>query len=74
LQIQVKPYTHRGFQQPTMRVRAATSRWSQAQGSRHKALTDWSRLAILQTKRWLPDRRLVVVADVGFSALKSSPR
>jgi hypothetical protein len=36
---------------------------------RHKALTDWARQAILQTKRWLPDRRVVVVADSGFSAL-----
>jgi len=39
-------------------------------GKRHKALTDWAKQAILQTKRWLPNRRIVMVADVGFSALE----
>jgi hypothetical protein len=29
----------------------------------------WARQAILQTRRWLPDRRLVFVADSGFAAL-----
>jgi len=27
------------------------------------------RQAVLQAKRWLPDRRLVVVADAGFSGV-----
>jgi hypothetical protein len=31
--------------------------------------SDWARQAILQTKRWLPDRRLIFVADAGFAAL-----
>jgi hypothetical protein len=47
-------------------------RWGariKARGKRHKTLTDWGRQAILQTKRWLPNRRLVFVADSGFSAL-----
>ena len=30
----------------------------------------WARQAILQTKRWLPNRRLVFVADSGFAALE----
>jgi len=29
----------------------------------------WARQAILQTRRWLPNRRLVFVADSGFAAL-----
>jgi hypothetical protein len=33
-------------------------------------MPDEGRQAILQTKRWLPDRRVVVVADSGFSALE----
>jgi hypothetical protein len=55
---------------PFLTVLAPSARWSEAQGKRHKALTDWARLAILQTKCWLPDRRVVVVADSGFSALE----
>jgi phosphatidate phosphatase APP1 len=36
---------------------------------RHKKLTDGARTAILQTKRWLPTRDLVFVADSGFAAI-----
>ena len=32
-------------------------------------MVDWARQAVLQAKRWLPDRRLVVVADAGFSGV-----
>ena len=46
-----------------------SARWSETHGKRHKTLTDWARQAILQTKRWLPNRCLVFVADAGFSAL-----
>ncbi len=38
-------------------------------GRRHKTVVDWARQAVLQAKRWLPDRRLVVVADAGFSGV-----
>jgi hypothetical protein len=30
-------------------VLASSARWSEAQGRRHKTLTDWGRQAILQT-------------------------
>jgi hypothetical protein len=43
--------------------------WSEANGKRHKTLTMWARQPILQTKRWLPNRRPVFVADSGFAAL-----
>ena len=39
-------------------------------GAALQALTDWAKQAMLQTKRWLPDRRVVVVADSDFSALE----
>jgi hypothetical protein len=32
-------------------------------------MPDEGRQAILQTKRWLPNRRLIIVGDNGFSAL-----
>ena len=50
-----------------------SARWSEANGKRHKTLTTWARQAILQTKRWLPNRRLVFVADSGFAALELLP-
>ncbi len=32
-------------------------------------MVDWARQVILQTKRWLPDRHLIVVADASFAAI-----
>jgi hypothetical protein len=32
-------------------------------------VVDWARQAILQTKRWLLNCRLIVVADAGFSGV-----
>jgi hypothetical protein len=40
------------------------------QGRRHKKLTDWGRQLVLQARRWLPDRPLILVADSGFAALE----
>ena len=64
------PFAGQRWALPFLTVLAPSARWSEAQGRRHKALTDWARQAVLQTKRWLPDRRVVVVADSGFSALE----
>ena len=64
------PFAGRRWALPFLTALAPSARWSEAQGRRHKALTDWAKQAILQTKRWLPDRRVVVVADSGFSALE----
>jgi hypothetical protein len=55
---------------PFLSILAPSARWSEAHGKRHKALTDWARQAIKQTKRWLPDRRLVFVTDSGFAAIE----
>ena len=54
---------------PFLTVLAPSARWSEANGKRHKTLTTWARQAILQTKRWLPNRRLIFVGDTGFAAL-----
>jgi hypothetical protein len=49
---------------------APSQRWSTERGRRHKKLTDWARQAILQTKRWLAKRTIVIVADSSFAALE----
>jgi DDE superfamily endonuclease len=51
------PFAGRRWALPFLTVLAPSARWSEAQGKRHKALTDWAKQAILQTKRWLPNRR-----------------
>jgi hypothetical protein len=55
---------------PFLTVLAPSAHWSEAKGKRHKTLTDFARQAILQSKRWLADRRVIVVADSSFAALE----
>jgi hypothetical protein len=35
----------------------------------HKTSIDWTRQMILQVRRWLPDRELILVTDGGFAAV-----
>ena len=63
------PWAGRTWALPFLTILAPSSRWSQTNAKRHKTLTTWARQAILQTRRWLPKRRIVVVADSGFAAL-----
>ncbi len=63
------PWAGRTWSLPFLTILAPSVRWSEANGRRHKTLTTWARQAILQTRRWLPNRRLVFVADSGFAAL-----
>ena len=67
------PWAKRTWALPFLTILAPSARWSEANGKRHKTLTTWARQAILQTKRWLPNRRLVFVADSGFAALELLP-
>jgi hypothetical protein len=55
---------------PFLTILAPSERYAQKQGRRHKKLTDWGRQALLQTARWLPDRRVVAVADSSFSVIE----
>jgi hypothetical protein len=63
------PWAGRTWALPFLTILAPSARWSEANGKRHKTLTTWARQAILQTRRWLPNRRLVFVGDSGFAAL-----
>jgi hypothetical protein len=55
---------------PFLTVLAPSERYHQEQQRRHKKLTDWARQMILQVKRWLPRRELVLVADSSFASLE----
>ena len=63
-------WSGRNWALPFLTILAPSARWSEIHRKRHKTLTDWARQAILQTKRWLPDRHLIFVADSGFAALE----
>ena len=57
------PWAKRVWALPCLTVLAPSERYHQEHGLRHKKLTDWARQMIVQVRRWLPDRALVVVAD-----------
>ena len=48
---------------PFLTVLAPSERYHQERGQPHKKLTDWARQMVMQLRRWLPERQLVIVAD-----------
>ena len=64
------PVAGRVWALPFLTVLAPSERYHRARGTRHKMLLDWGRQMLLQARRWLPDRRIVVVSDMSFAALE----
>jgi len=64
------PWAQRVWALPFLTALAPSERYCQERGRRHKKLTDWGRQLVLQARRWLPGRELVVVADSAFAALE----
>ncbi len=63
------PWTGRIWALPFLTVLAPSERYAQQYRRRHKKLTDWARQALLQVARWLPDRRIVAVADSSYAVI-----
>ena len=51
---------------PFQTLLAPSERYASKRGLRHKKLTDWARQGMLQTIRWLPDRKVIFVGDSSF--------
>lgn len=64
------PWAGRVWALPFFTVLAPSERYNQQHKRRHKTLIDWGRQMILQIRRWLPKRELVMVADSSFAALE----
>jgi DDE superfamily endonuclease len=63
------PWAGRVWALPFLTVLAPSKRYHQQQGRAHKTLVDWAAQMIAQVRRWLPQRRLVLVADSSYAAL-----
>jgi DDE superfamily endonuclease len=63
------PWAGRMLALPFLTVLAPSERFYAGQPRAPKALLDWARQAVLQIRRWLPDRRIVLVLDSTFAAL-----
>jgi DDE superfamily endonuclease len=63
------PWAGRTWALPFLTVLAPSERYYQGKVRRHKKLTEWARQVILQARRWLPKRLLVIVADSSFAVI-----
>jgi DDE superfamily endonuclease len=61
------PWAHRVWGLPFLSVLAPSERYAASTGRRHKTVVDLARQMILQLARWLPDRRLIVLMDLGYT-------
>lgn len=64
------PWVQRVWALPFFSVLAPSERYHQARGQRHKKVPDWGRQLIVQLRRWLPYRQVVVVADSTYATLE----
>ena len=64
------PWAGRVWALPFPTVLAPSERYCRERGRRHKKLTDWGRQLVLQARRWMPGREMVLVADSGFAAFE----
>ena len=62
------PWAQRVWALPFFTVLAPSVRYYDQSKRRHKKLTDWARQMILQLHRWLPERRIILVADGAYTS------
>jgi len=64
------PWADRIMALPFLTLLAPSKRFYAGKARAPKTLLDWARQAILQIRRWLPDRTIVIVADAAFAAIE----
>ena len=64
------PWSKRAWGLPFLTVNAPSPRTNEANGKRHKTSVDWVGQMTAQLRRWWPSRKVVLITDGGFSAVK----
>lgn len=64
------PWAGRVWALPVLTCLCPSERYYEGRARAHKKLTTWARQMLLQVKRWLPGREVVVVTDSSFAALE----
>jgi hypothetical protein len=64
------PWAERVWALPVLTCLCPSERYYAERGRGHKKLTTWARQMLLQVKRWVPGREVVVAADSSFAALE----
>src|SRR5215207_1181234 len=63
------PWAQRVWALPFLTVLAPSERYYQGKARQHKKLTEWARQMVMQARRWVPKRFLVIVADSSFAVI-----
>lgn len=63
------PFAQRIWALPFLSLLAPSERYSAGKVRAHKTVIDWTRQALLQIRRWLPDRAIVFVGDSSYAAI-----
>jgi DDE superfamily endonuclease len=63
------PFAQRIWALPFLSLLAPSERYSAGMVRAHKTVLDWTRQALRQLRRWLPDRAIVFVGDSSYAAI-----
>ena len=64
------PWAERIWGLPFLTALAPSERYYENSLRQRKKLTDWARQMGMQIRRWLPNRKIIIVADSGYAALE----
>lgn len=64
------PWAKRVWALPFLTVLAPSERYHQERKQPHKPVLKWARQMVKHVRRWLPERKLIVVADSTYAALE----
>ncbi|HEX6038552.1 IS701 family transposase [Longimicrobium sp.] len=62
------PFAGRVWALPFLTALAPSERYAQQRGIRHKAITDWGRQLVKQVRRWVAERKIILVCDSTYAA------
>jgi hypothetical protein len=61
------PFADRVWALPFLTALAPSERYAQEHGIRHKSITEWGRQLVKQVRRWVAERRIILVADSTYA-------
>ncbi len=64
------PWAGRIWALPFLTVLAPSERYYAGKKRKHKKLTEWAWQMVLQVRRWLPNRQLVLIGDSSFAVIQ----
>ncbi|RYY21739.1 MAG: hypothetical protein EOP41_08055 [Sphingobacteriaceae bacterium] len=64
------PWADRVWALPFLTALAPSERYCKENRKKHKKVTDWARQMLCLISRWLPGRKIIIVADSSYSALE----